>query len=147
MIFDTVENLRFYAGIDKGISLVADFVWNNDLLSLENRRYDLDDGIFANVSEYCPNAGDKPEAHRDYADLQLMVKGEECIEVSPVTACSGSTGYKPDIEFFAQYGNPVKVALTEGTFAYFAPQDAHRPCINTGCDNVKKIVFKIPLKK
>lgn len=145
MIFDKTENLRLYAPMGKAFEVIADFVEKNDLKALECRRHELGDGIFANVSEYCPKAGDMPEAHRDYADLQLMVSGSEIIEVSPLDFCSGSTGYKPDIEFFAEYLNPTSVTLAEGTFAYLAPRDAHRPCVNNGCDSVKKIVFKIPL--
>lgn len=147
MIFDTVANLRLYAALDENIAAVADFCEANDLAALENRRYDLPNGAFANVSEYCPKAGDMPEAHRDYCDLQLMVTGSETIEVAPLAFCKDSTGYKPDIEFYAVYENAAPVTLAAGTFLYLAPGDAHRPCIHNGCDKVKKIVFKLPIRK
>lgn len=145
MIFDKNENIRQYSAVNSSIDAVADFIESNNLSALECRRYDLPGGAFANVSEYCPDAGDKPEAHRDYCDLQLMVSGSEIIEVSPIDFCSESTGYKPDIEFFAKYDSPSSVTLAAGTFLFLAPQDAHRPCINNGCDKVKKIVFKLPI--
>ncbi len=146
MIYDKVKNLRLYTALDKGFAAVADFVEANDLEALAPGRYDLPGGAFANVSVYEPKAGDMPEAHRNYADLQLMVSGSEDIEVVPLSFCSGSTGYKPDIEFYGSYSDASRITLAKDTFAYLAPQDAHRPCIFNGSKEVKKIVFKLPVE-
>lgn len=146
MIFDTVENLCLYAGFDAAFAAVADFVQSNDLAALAAGRYELCDGIFANVSDYEPGEGGKAEARRLYNDLQLMVTGSESIEVTPLSLCSENDGYKEDIDFYARREAVSPVVLSEGTFAFFAPQDAHRPCIFNGCKSVRKIVFKIPVK-
>lgn len=144
MIYDVIENLSLYPGFEE----IKKFVETTDVTSVPTGRYDLADGIFANISEYAPAEGGLPEAHRDYADLQYMVSGREIIEVFPLKYAEKSTGYKPDIEFFEECSiRKTPLVLEEGTFAYFAPADVHRPCIKDGCDSVRKIVFKIPLSK
>lgn len=148
MIFDTVDKLREYAGYNQAFSVIADFLDKNDAAKLELTRYELGDGIFCSVSEYQPGEGGKFEAHRRYADLQYVVMGSEKIEVLPICDASESGGYTDDIEFFAKAERlPSAVVLNAGTFAWFAPQDTHRPCIKAESENVRKIVFKIPLDK
>lgn len=146
MIFDTAKNLKLYSAFNPAFDAIAKFVEENDLKALECGSYDVAEGIRVSISEYEPATGGDYEAHRDYHDLQLAITGEEAIDVLPIEFAENSTGYKPDIEFFtAQTAASTRVALTEGTFAFLAPADTHKPCIKMGSDKIKKAVFKIKI--
>ncbi len=146
MIFDKIENLPLYFGTCEAFKVIDAFVKNTDLVNLPCGTVELEGGVKAGISEYAPGEGGLAEAHRVYHDLQFAVCGSENIEVIPLDYCSGSTGYTEDIEFFENHKNPCTVALSEGTFAFLAPTDAHRPGISNGCEKIKKIVFKIPVE-
>lgn len=146
MIFDTDKNLRFYAEFNPAFEAIAKFIEENDMKTMECGGYDVAEGIKVGISEYEPNTGGDFEAHRDYHDLQYSIIGEEAIDVLPIEFAKDSTGYKPDIEFFtSQTAAATRVALTEGTFVFLAPQDTHKPCIKIGTDKIKKAVFKIKI--
>ena len=86
------------------------------------------------------------EAHIKYADLQFMEEGEERIYVDFADELEMEEDRTPDqdILFYKKAGDHGFNILTEGTFGYYAPQDAHMPCIkNKEKQNVRKIVFKI----
>lgn len=146
MIFDTAKNLKLYSEFNPAFAAIADFIKKNDLKELECGSYDVADGIKVNIAEYEPATGGDYEAHRDFHDLQLAITGEEAIDVLPIEFATDSTGYKPDMEFFkGQTAAATRVALTEGTFAFLAPADTHKPCIKMGTDKIKKAVFKIKI--
>ena len=146
MIFDTVKNLRLYSDFNSAFDSIADFVEKNDLASIECGSYDVAEGVKVSISEYEPQKGGNYEAHREYHDLQLAITGEEAIDVLPIEFAVNSTGYKLDIEFFTDgTAAATRVALTEGTFAFLAPADTHKPCIKMGTEKIKKAVFKIKI--
>lgn len=146
MIFDTDKNLRYYASFNPAIETIAKFIEENDMKAMECGSYEVAEGIRVGIDEYEPGTGGDFEAHREYNDLQYAICGEEAIDVLPIEFVKDSTGYKPDIEFFtSQTAAATRVTLTEGTFAFLAPQDAHKPGIKTGADKIKKAVFKIKI--
>ena len=146
MIFDTDKNLKYYAAFNPAFEAIAKFIEENDLRAMECGGYDVAEGIKVGISEYEPGTGGDFETHRDFHDLQYAICGEEAIDVLPIEFAENSTGYKPDIEFFtSQTAAATRVALTEGTFVFLAPQDTHKPCIKMGTDKIKKAVFKIKI--
>lgn len=146
MIYDTAKNLKLYSSLNPAFDAIAKFIEENDLKNMECGGYDVAEGIKVGISEYEPATGGDYEAHRDYHDLQLAITGEEAIDVLPIEFAKDSTGYKPDIEFFtSQTAYATRVALTEGTFVFLAPDDTHKPCIKMGSDKIKKAVFKIKI--
>lgn len=146
MIFDKIENLKLYSGMGESFELIAKFVAENDMKTLACGSYEVGGGIKVSLSEYEPGTGGKFEAHREFHDLQYAITGGETIEVIP-TSCGRESGeYQPDIEFFAaQTCESTSVSLEEGTFAFLAPGDAHKPCVKLNSDKIKKAVFKIPV--
>ena len=146
MIYDTAKNLKLYSAFNPAFDAIAKFIEENDLKNMECGGYDVAEGIKVGISEYEPATGGDYEAHRNYHDLQYAITGEEAIDVLPIEFAKDSTGYKPDIEFFtSQTAAATRVALTEGTFVFLAPDDTHKPCIKMGSDKIKKAVFKIKI--
>ena len=66
----------------------AAFIAEHDLVALACGRYDLGNGDFVNVMEYTTKLRQDAcyEAHRDYVDIQVVIRGAEQIEVAPIDA-------------------------------------------------------------
>lgn len=146
MIYDKIENLMDYAGTDASFADIDRFIKSNDMKTMKAGSYKVSDTVNVNISEYAPGDGGDYECHRLYCDLQYAITGNERIDVIPVSCGINPVGYKPDIDFYTgKTCNAVSVALDEGTFAYLAPGDAHKPCIKTDSETIRKAVFKIKI--
>jgi YhcH/YjgK/YiaL family protein len=113
--------------------------------------HDIGEGCEARVMSYQtePAAQRRWESHRRYIDIQLVITGAERMEVGPVTALDGATGYDAtnDVTFYAgARGEVTSLVVDAGTFAIFWPDDAHRPNIAIGAPSaVRKVVVKVPV--
>ena len=79
MIYDTIENLAQYAPLLPGLEKAAAFLARKDLAQLPDGRVEIDgDRVFANLQTYDTKAIDMRgfEAHRAYADVQVVLGGE-----------------------------------------------------------------------
>ncbi|MDQ8192938.1 YhcH/YjgK/YiaL family protein [Coraliomargarita sp. SDUM461004] len=116
-------------------------------------RYEIDGArIYALVMSYMtkqPSEG-KLEAHKQYADIQVILSGEERIAVTSTDFLKSSEAYNPkqDLVFYECPDSfSAQINLRTGDFAFFLPQDAHMPmiCIDQP-KSVKKLVVKIDLQ-
>lgn len=108
-----------------------------------------DDSWFCNVGDAVtePASRRQTEWHKLYADIQLVLKGEEIINCSCQDVSNqSSTEKKPDLYLL---DNPIlehSVHLKPGDFVLFYPGEAHQAlCEVGGVNDVRKAVFKIPL--
>ena len=151
MIYDKISNLAFYLPFDERFQVVIDYLARTDVDALEEGSYPLDQGIFANVSEYAPLKEEFCyEAHRKYADLQYLHRGCEFVDWMPLDELTGASPYSEKDDFLgttSEGATKLTLAFDEGSFAYFAPCDIHRPGRFRSAEKVKKIVFKIPVEK
>ena len=114
-------------------------------------KYPLEgDALIAIVDGYetKPRNSAKLETHRKYADIQIMISGEEAHEIFPEEGLTVSTPYIPerDVEFYQiPKESGIRLVMRPGDFAVYFPQDAHMPCLMTGSapQLIKKVVFKI----
>lgn len=146
MILDKIENYKLYAGLGPLISKAFDYINNNDLISLESGRYEIEkDDVFALVQEYdTKNRGDcKLEGHFKFIDVQFIISGAEFIGISTLNNhIQISKSEERDIAFYE--GDPTFFKLERGMFAIFYPDDLHMPGIKIVQSlNVKKLVVKI----
>ena len=127
------------------------FLENTDWADLSLGRHDVaDTEIYAVVSEYNTRSVEesKWEAHKKFADLQVVLEGSENIYVSDLSNME-SGEYHEDSDYLecaGACGNIVNMNTESGLL--LMPNDVHMPCISK--DNmpafVKKCVFKIPMK-
>jgi biofilm protein TabA len=125
------------------------FEWlrTRDLDTISPGTYVIDEGnVRAIVSEApAPVLEEvKWEAHRNFNDIQYIVKGKAQMGVAPVVEAEAREPYDPenDIAFFKAEGKYY--TAEPGTFFIFTPEEAHRPGIRLeGYDLVKKIVIKV----
>ena len=88
------------------------------MLNLENGKYEIDgEDIFVSVQDYNtkPESEGKFEAHKQYADIQFIIKGEEKLGYTNIKNCKPTTFYddKNDIVFLDGKGDFIKAV--EGT--------------------------------
>lgn len=115
-------------------------------------RYEFKGGAYANAESYTTQPAEKRlfEAHREYIDVQIIVSGQETIEVADVNAPEFAVvkPYEPDIVFMNGSVTASKVTLRAGEFCVLYPKDAHKPCCHfDGPHEVQKVVIKLPVKQ
>lgn len=106
----------------------------------------LEGSDYANVETYTTKPHDKClfEAHRKYADIQILLKGVERLDYSENEAVVVEPYNEvKDIAFFKAY-ETEKVILDGTNFVLLMPNELHRPqmCYETQ-QQVKKAVVKI----
>jgi YhcH/YjgK/YiaL family protein len=143
------KNLSGYANVhprfEAAFAALKDFVTNER----ENGRYEIDgDNIFVMVQSYTPkmmSAETKFETHRDYIDIQYMLKNGEKMCYQREEEMTAVSEYKPDVQFFAQTESFDTLYIDEGELAIFFPEEAHAPGLAQSEDQpgVKKIIVKV----
>lgn len=128
-----------------------DFLRDTDINSLAPGRHDITERTFANVVEYT-TAEEKPfEAHRDYIDVQFVVKGHELVEVAPLS-CVGEVSIpyseESDVVFYAGASKVDEILIGPESFCILFPEDVHKPGLiwEKPCE-IKKAIVKIPFIK
>jgi YhcH/YjgK/YiaL family protein len=147
MIIDKLENAALYASISENLKIGFDFLKNTDLINLESGKYEIaEKNVFALVSEYQSKEHQdcRPEAHRNYADIQYIISGREIIGYATLNNQKVTDEYNKDKDIIFYSGETTPLILEAGMFAVFFPQDVHRPCMQLdGPEKVKKVVVKV----
>lgn len=148
MIYDKIDNLEIYAGISEDIRFGLEWLRDADP-DIEKGVYELSPRVKAIVSEYTTKEVNENgfEAHRDYIDIQYLLKGSEKIFCLPLEYLKETKAYKAEIDaaFYEEAGvTGQEMQVGNGYFAVFFPQDGHKPglCADE-CEEVKKVVVKV----
>lgn len=108
------------------------------------------DDFFYSVQSYETQPADecKLESHRKYVDVQVMVSGEESMDVTDISRLDSSEEYdeNKDIMFWRIPKRMSKIVLKAGDYIILYPENAHRGAvsINDSC-HVLKIVGKVKI--
>lgn len=148
MIYDKIENLPFWA--EKIPSLEHALTESKKIAyaPFAPGKTVIDgDALFASSSEYVTKARETGifENHHVYIDVQMIIEGEEQIDViipdeSPIAEYSA----EKDIEFTSFDKNYSTVTLRAGDFLLLLPGEWHRPGVAIGKGaNCRKTVVKI----
>lgn len=151
MIIDKLSNAEQYYGLSQRIEKALKYLKDTDLAKLEIGKYEIEGkNIFAVVSEYETKNIEQGrwEAHRNYLDIQFLISGKEKIGYASINEMKVNVEYNEEKDVLFLEGEGDFLSVKDGTFALFAPEDVHMPCIKIeNNQNVKKIVVKILLDK
>ncbi len=148
MIYDKLDNIETYEGISPDILL--GLKWLRDVnTDIANGVFEINPRVKAIVSEYTTKEVNECgyEAHRDYIDIQYLLKGEEKICCLPLEYLKETKAYdkEKDAAFYKEGdAKPIELLLGNGYFVILFLQDGHMPqlCVDEPT-MVKKVVIKV----
>lgn len=149
MIADRVCNAVNYLGCHPCFHDAFEFIFKCIEEDFAPGSYALQgDRLFANVLEFEPGNSSDPkfEAHRNYIDIQVMMRGTEEQGYAPIEALEACTEYnaEKDIQLFSFNPELSRIILHEGMFAIYFPEDGHIPKLSFPTDRpCKRIVVKV----
>lgn len=113
-------------------------------------RIELEGGAFALEQVYRPKARPEGffESHRKYIDVQVIVTGEELMEVEDIARLVVTEPYNPerDLIKYADTAAASVLRMRTGDAAVFFPADGHMPSLHWRGDGlVRKSVVKVPV--
>jgi len=114
-------------------------------------RVELTGGAFVLEQVYEPKA--RPdgffESHRRYIDVQVIVAGEELMEVEDISRLTVTQDYLPerDLIKYADTAAASVLKMRAGDVAVFFPEDGHMPSLRwRGPGLLHKTVVKVPVE-
>ena len=147
MIVDNFAQINAYRGALPRLDQYVAFA--KQAPHLMPGRYELEGGDFAIIQEGMtqPQADGLFETHQVYADVQLMLTGQEWMEWQSPEQLDCVRPYEADADIAQYRGQGSLVHIPAGVFYYVLPQDAHKPGVYPETATpFRKIVFKIKLK-
>lgn len=147
MIFGNITHLCDYPFLQDAVTECFEYARTHDLLSFEKGSHPIDgERLYVNIAEYDTTVPENRfwEAHRQYLDLHLMLRGEERIDLAFIENMEQKEYVEPD-DFLPLEGVPVVSAqLHEGDFLICYPRDGHMTGLAVGKPvHLKKAIFKI----
>ncbi len=147
MILDSFKNTALYDSVCPRMKRAFELLAATDLNSLSEGKHLLDgEDIFVNVlvRDLKVTSDAKLEVHNDYADIQILLEGEEegfgwrerCELSDPISDFDAVK----DVQLFND-GYQCIYTLRQGQFTILMPQDGHAPMIGEG--KVKKAIVKV----
>ena len=115
------------------------------------QRIELANGSFALEQVYLAKVRPEGffESHRRYIDVQVVVAGEEIMELADVARLTVQKPYdaERDLIVYADFAAASVLKLGAGEAAIFFPVDGHMPCLRPGAtaNLVRKTVIKVPV--
>lgn len=110
--------------------------------------HEVNNEFFYNVQEY--ETTDEPnklyESHRKYVDIQLLISGEEILQVTDIDRMQVAKTYNPEKDYILYKPSAISsgTILRPGSVMILYPKDGHRSMrFNSTGSLVKKIVGKV----
>lgn len=147
MILDTLDKAARYSSSIPGLSEALAFV--DKAASLAPGRHALSGENYALIQEYetLDVAELAWEAHRNYADVQIMLAGAESMGWAAGMVEAAPYDEAKDAILAPKATGASELAMTPGLFVLFVPGEAHRPRARFGEGmKVRKLVVKLRMK-
>ena len=146
MILDTLAEAARYARLHPGFARAFEFLFDAALAHREPGKHELDGQRLLVIVSHDPGRGRqgaKLESHRQYIDIQYVVRGTDDMGWRPLSECRQvESPYDPqrDVAFYA---DPPEtwIRVPAGQFVVFWPDDAHAPLGGQG--ELIKAVMKV----
>lgn len=147
MIIDRIEEQERYYALHQDMELA--FAFLAEAPDLEPGRYELENGLFATVSEGDTRPIDSVdlEAHREYIDLQYCISGGERMAWAHIQELN-LTSEDSERDCYFYKGKSTALSIRPGMFYIMFPSDGHKgSCHQQFPKRYRKVVVKIPVEK
>lgn len=148
MIYDRLCNIQNYLGIHENLDLALNYIHDHlEDMPREIQLKGMDVRAFFNEYETVGEEEAFFEAHRAFADIQIVRSGRERVAVSNIDSLELEQD-KPEKDFAAYQGpEELSVLLEAGSFIVFFPGEGHKLKMHLGTpEAVTKTVFKVRIK-
>jgi biofilm protein TabA len=112
-------------------------------------RHELAGGAFALEQAYMSKRREETffESHKRYIDVQVIIEGEESIEVADIAKLTLKEDFTPgkDLLAYQMFRAASALRMQAGDVAVFFPVDGHISLVVKEPDFVRKIVVKVPV--
>lgn len=126
MIICPWKDIKKYASLLPGIEEAFDAV--NSLTEYEDKKnYPLSGGNRFFLAIQGTKAPDLAEAHRQYLDIQYIVKGQEVVGYADLAACTLEGEFNEAKDIGKYSGDFEYITIREGMCYVAFPEDAHMP--------------------
>lgn len=150
MLYGDISSVELFKG-HRALYEALTF-WRDKAPGLADGRYDLQDGMFAQIKGYEPKPRDERryETHVKFADIQCVLEGEEMLYVRAVPGLKVFSDALSERDV-AHYEQPddgaeeLPCLLRPGFFVLVCPEDAHKPECLVGAEKARKLILKIPM--
>jgi YhcH/YjgK/YiaL family protein len=148
MVIDSLDNIQLYDKLNIRFNELIKFIEETDFYSYKPGKHETEiNGVYFLVNEYDTKSENLNilEAHQQYLDVQVMIKGKEIIKFETFDQHQITNEYdkENDYSLFSPK-EPNSIVLKSNMFAIFFPQDLHMPgYANKDISSVFKIVFKV----
>lgn len=125
-----------------------EYLSHSDWAKIPDGRHEIDDQNYVMISTYTvePPEDRRPEAHKNYIDIQFIIEGEELIGYADHSQAGELKEQivDRDLYFYRSIDNETYLKVSEGSYAVFYPWDIHRPnCQSIAGSKVRKAVVKV----
>lgn len=147
MIYTNIKDLNpsnYQGNLQKAVAYLCE---NYQVIcSQEVGKYEIDPSFFYMVQEYMSKDTTPWESHQKYIDIQLILSGEEKMDISHKDTLT-LIGEYDSVKDWCDYEGQVRISMEmhAGDIAIFFPEDAHQPGLKTLKGNmpIKKCLFKV----
>lgn len=137
MIVTTFADCQRYANISPKLKKAFDWLNSHDLLNLPQGRTDINgDEIYINRSSFTSKSREDArwEIHHHYLDIQMVLVGQEQMDVTPASLTSPAEEYNATTDYQqvqTKDNHPYQtILMVPGQMTIVFPEDAHRPAIH-----------------
>ena len=145
MIVDHIDNWRLYETAHSLFPLAFECLSKTDWSSVDDGRFSISgEDVYAIVDRRRGKGTDdaKLEVHREYIDIQFLVKGIDVMGYCPLLDCQAPEAFEADRDVGFFRDRPATwLEVGESCFAIFYPTDAHAPMGTDG--KFHKVVVKV----
>lgn len=147
MVYGNVIDLKEYDFLEDAVKECFAYAKTHDLEAYERGSHPIDgDRLYVNIVEYTTTTPENRfwEAHRQYLDVHLMLRGTEQIDVNLIR--NMEIGDYVEVDDFLPMNGEKKtsVILEAGDFLICYPSDGHRTAVAADTPKtIKKAIFKV----
>ncbi len=148
MILDQISQMKNYVSTLPALQHVIDILESGKLDSMELGNYttehkNLRYNLFTYKTEKA--VASEYEVHRKEADVQILLKGHERMDIASRSMLTATKAYDEDKDFFMGTAEKqLSYHAKQDSFVVFFPGEPHAPnLIDETSSQVLKVVFKI----
>ncbi len=145
MIYDSLKNADIYYGMNSDLDKAFDIAKTLSASS-DTGKTVVNDNLYYMIMEVdtVPEEDKNFETHVHYADFQLILQGDEKVNVIEPSKLTKSCEYNAEADCqLYDYKKSDGVCVGEGEFYVVFPHEGHMPTCKNISNSVKKVVFKV----